>query len=785
MDRRTISDRCNMAGKNNRGSTLLLVIVAMSFIGTIAALILLITYKNLESIQTEMASTANFYSAESAMDELKAAFSEWADEAVRVSYTKWLQDMSETEVDDQEIQFRRMFVAEMRTKLEQKFNEYFKAETGGEPEEVPADPEASTEPEVPAEPVADSHSFSELFDSFGDNIQWNSAAGVPVIVTSDKDNTETTDDDTDIMVKNISILYRDSSGYSTAITTDMEFDIDFPGFAVNQVTNGGKACSEYVIIADGQINNLPTASVNIRGSLYGGGLLDGEYKQSGIKFTGNNTRIYANKIVSRNDLEICDGSKVVIKGLDADEDYTGDLHYADLWLKGIDITGDGPAKADIQGNCYINDDTTMSAKAADGSDLNISGSYYGYNISNFNVNAKDAQNVPLMYGTPEGSSSVILNSFNSRVDFTQCDPLWLAGKAFVSVADRYGPEGANNVAFPEGESLTFRGLQAAYMMPGDCIIGIGHNPITKKEYDALVDPEDTSVRIDLTRSAINGGVKLTDYVNIINPYRVAFVTYNDVVEEGAEDDSKLVYLYLNFTDADSAADYFRTYESKYDELVAERMGNLDNGRILFNPDTIISTGNVIGYEENEETGKVETSIVRANKEYNDSDIEDKQVELINNYSGLINALDENYTGNGNMARVTDSIVDFTKVDDPDIKILQIDDVDDAYDHYKLITGDDITISSSILGGSSYVSAIVIATGNVVIPDNITFTGLIIAAGDVTINGNYNAEPESVAYLAENNEAVARYFKFDTDMSSGGTVTSVDVVNIEYKNWKKN
>lgn len=742
---------------NNKGSTLLLVIVAMSFVAIISAVILVITYRNLESIRNGLSGTDNFYTAETAMDELKMTFNEMSDKAVRSSYTRWLQRVSGTAKDDQEALFKQLFVAEMRKVLKNDFTDkYFGGAASGD--------------------------IDDLFDTFTSDVRWNDAAGDPRIVTSDTFDPHTTDinDDTKLTLENVSVIYKDSGGFSTTITTDYVFEVEYPGLSVKNVTVTNSVCSDYVVIADGQVANVANSNVKVNGSMYGGGYnpastaID-KYDLPGIRLQGGQTTIYGDNIVSKSELEVTDGAKLVIKGLDAAEDYTGELHYADIWAKGLNITGNGPAGMNIQGNCYITDDATLNAVNSGNlgkSYLNVSGSYYGYNTSNSAIGDKDENDVALIYGTPEGSSSVVINSSNSSADFTDCDPLWLAGKSFVSIPDQYGYVDSNNVSIPAGESLSYRGLQSAYLLPGDCIMGVGHNPMTEEEYKKLVKDsnkpslEDGDYFIDLTRSVSNGGVRLINYLNLSQPYRVAFVTYS------ATNKDKLVYLYLNFTNTDKAAEYFQEYEGKYEELVNDRMGSLGNGSIKFNPSTIVSTGNCIGYD------KGDLELYKANKDYNDSDVENKQTELATKYYGMISALDPDFSGINNTSFLTDSIVDMTKVEDA-YKDLDLGTLEGVYEDYHLITGKDINITSNI-------NAIVIATGDVNVASGTNFKGLIIARGNVTVNGNFDADPDAVGYLILYHNDVLPYFKLSTGEEFGtGVVDSTKLINISYANWKKN
>ena len=59
---------------NNKGVSLILVIVTMTFVSIIAALVLALTYNNLQAMRNGLSSSKNFYTAETAIDELKAKF---------------------------------------------------------------------------------------------------------------------------------------------------------------------------------------------------------------------------------------------------------------------------------------------------------------------------------------------------------------------------------------------------------------------------------------------------------------------------------------------------------------------------------------------------------------------------------------------------------------------------------------------------------------------------------------------------------------------------------------
>ena len=152
------------------------------------------------------------------------------------------------------------------------------------------------------------------------------------------------------------------------------------------------------------------------------------------------------------------------------------------------------------------------------------------------------------------------------------------------------------------------------------------------------------------------------------------------------------------------------------------------------------------------------------------------------YSGLITALDEDYTGIGVSQFLSDNFVNMSMVTNTTPVIQELDYTGLAGFKYKFITGKDITISENMAG-------IVLATGNVTVANGVNFRGMIIARGVVQVQGgNLTAEPEEVSELITNNSIVAPYFKIGGDGSSGsstGNILSSELLNIKYENWSKN
>lgn len=725
--------------RDNRGSTLILVIVCMLIVGIIASLILVYTSHNLKMMKESAMTSENFYTAENVVDEFKTRLEEVADQAVRTAYTKWLQEYTLKTADQQEELFKNLFVNELDTLLNSDFLAKY-----------------------------NSSNPSQLLYKFG-------ATDVARLATATTDKNGTT-----LTLKNISISYTDADGMTSEISTDLVFNITYPGFRSNTVKGTNLESPDYIIISDEQITNDVTIPIGkIKGNMYGGGYnpaatTTDKYTNPGIRFNANSyLQIYADKIMTRTTIELADRTSVNIKGLNGEYDYTGTLSYSNLWANNLRLTGlsskTDPVELLIQGNCYLADDLTLDAEA---SSFRLKGTYYGYHANNAYLGKKDDKNdnVQLVAGTPEGSSSIVLNGKDSILDLSEATKIWIAGKTFVSVPSKYGPGASSNISVGQGEAISYRGLQAAYLLPGDCIKGIGHNPMTEEEY-IKYKSDPTNCYVDVSVSRRNGGIRLENYVDRIKPVRIASVDYTS-----SYTNTKIFYFYLNFQSADKAAKYFEDYITYNGELVSSRMTMLGDGKILFDPAVLENTGNVIGYNEN--------TLTYTPGEHLSSDplIEDKQIELSTKFIGLTTSLDENYTGAGTNGFLTDHIVNMSMITNPSQVETDLHYKPDSQNYY-LITGNDVTINTSKAG-------IIIAKGNVYIKNSASFTGLIVARGKVVLQGNVKltADPDNIGYLMKNDPTVAPYFNLKVTSGTSGSGTDIfasDLISISYENWRKN
>lgn len=817
---------------NNKGAALIMVIIALLFVGIIAAVVLSLTNSNIRNVFSRTSSTGNFYSAEKAIDEIKSRLQEYADDAARAAYTDWLQRYSSlyngTEDKSAADLFVEMYVAELAKILE---HDLLKDGAG-----LIDISDLLIEVPVGAGPGKV-------------NVSWTET---PSIVVSDPQK---------LVLKDVGIKYVDDRGYASYITTDLEFTMEYPGMAANAAINLNLPCADYAIIADEQINATAGNPIRVIGSVYGGGL---EVKTEGGTTTetytgegitvenGSTLNVDARYMLTRNLIKLKGTAKLNVKGSHSGNTTLG---YCNIWAKDINLDSvlvnekrEGTPKATVKANIHLSDDLTLDAENS--SFVAEQGSkFYGYNVSNAKADDVDTNGAVNRTGTPEGSSAIVINGKNSTLDLSQASEIWVAGKTFISVPNIGNAMNIYNAvetgdkveaaAFMQGESVSYRAMQAAYLLPGECV-AVGHNPMTIAEYVTILDATTHKVMVNTAANRTAGGVDLDLYVNASDPVRVAFVRY----KSGNKQDI-MVYLYLNFISTNAATEYFKEYSAINRDLVIARMKQFGSaGNILINSANITNTGNVVTYKTKNESGLTEYDINVLNSRYNSAEVEKKQIDLTTRFKALTTSLDEKNLTLGMATRLTDSIVDLTQIEEIGNKVSASEpgytmagtEANGAYKYVGVYTEYDETsnpianhastkgicsdgVNEGAKIGANYcnlyvkrgdldlgsASGIVIVDGNVTVQEDATFCGLIIATGKIIlksgakvintpVNNLYSASVAGVAnnpnyvikYIIQNDETVRKCFKIvedDEDESVNG-ISTLDLISIDYQNWKK-
>lgn len=603
-------DKFKKMKKDNRGSALVMVIISIAFIGTLVAMMVYLVYYNYLMKYTDRAAKNNFYTAESALNEIKAGIEKDVSDAMVESYYKVISEHTADTAQNQQAYFEIEYKENLKNilnvqsqimgpaGLQEDVNYYEPANLVAYWVETPKAATAGSEGAY-METVAHS-SWTGLgtdtgLASFKDE--------GPMVIFKDGNVIE---------FKNIKISYTDEDGYVSIIKTDI--DIETPEINFANVLSLPKL-ETYSLVSSGGIYNgyqrntvthKPAAAPGtqtrtvVTGNVFGGenGIfvngVDGQINFD--KKTGDATTdftVTANRISASNGRSQSDSGSnnrpASRASILVGEDY--EVWATDLYVES--------ATMDVEANCFIQDDLTLDGTYPK---ITMSGRYYGYGSE---------------YGTAANNSAILFNGAHSTIDFSDLKQLTLAGHAYVgsvhyNAADnnpagdyvedwaeynkekeRLDASGAtaswsesgtqvnedvsvsNNSDILMGQSVAAKSDQLMYMVPVECMGYDGDTQILAKnpmtydeytkfattyipEYDAngnVVMKDGKVVYTDQLKYTV---VRLDVVMNKVNASPNSYgATYTPVFRR--VNGTILVYFYLNFTSDEKANEFFRDY----------------------------------------------------------------------------------------------------------------------------------------------------------------------------------------------------------------------------------
>ena len=399
----------NSFHKDDRGASLLAVLILMVVVSAIAVVITKITIVNIQMKEVERGTKKNFYSADAIMDDLRTGAREQAETALENAYADVLQHYVDYTSGGKNAQ--DVFKQNYMNGLEKYF---------ADPMKTPVD--TTNEQGNVVYRVA-GYDADKVKGCILDGTQQGCfvAPADPKYEIDYGTGTFT--------LKDVRVVYKDAQDYETTITTDLVFstpDMNFSG--QSQV----KEFMKYALIADDQIN-VNASNVTVDGSVYAG--------VGGIVASGNGTgELKGRMILTRGDIVADMGSALKV----------GDGNSS-IWAENIMTTGKSAATLNVNGNMYVADDLALNAKE---SKVTLQGNYYGYNFQK-NYGAGDT-----VATDADFSSAIMINGKSSSLNIQNLKYLLLAGRTFISRGNN-----SSNTDIQMGESIAARTNQLAYYVP--------------------------------------------------------------------------------------------------------------------------------------------------------------------------------------------------------------------------------------------------------------------------------------------------------------------------------
>ena len=443
---------------NNQGSTLLTVIICIALIGILGSMMLSVTMTNLQMKIVERGAKENFYSCEVAMEEIKVGIEEVAAEQISTIYKEVIMKnfasyLSYTNEDARNKYIKNMVAIEIVKQLgivEASTPEY-NILTGAT--------KVSANLAIFTGYLTAPPSSTTIDVTIGTDLNTTPIYCTAINVGTESDVVET------VIIEDVSVKMT-KNDYQTSITSNIV--ITLPNFTFDEDIVVGDPETTYhlvapfegyALVADGGIISdnitIGTNTTNtVTGDVYAGeaGItVDSQVMDS----HSHALNINAKNIVTRGNITVEDTGELVIRGIGADIPLvwadnlvtrTSNMYMGSTWKTTMDIAG----------VCLIKDDLTLDGN---NSEVIIDGAYVGYTGTH----------------TEEGSS-IIINGTGSSMDLQGLHSLILAGRAHVSIDDPL-----KEADILTGESIAFKSNQKAYLIPGKFIENTNHNPVTQAD----------------------------------------------------------------------------------------------------------------------------------------------------------------------------------------------------------------------------------------------------------------------------------------------------------------
>lgn len=336
---------------DNRGASLVVVIITIAFIGILVSMLMYITFMNFKIKTADVKNKNSFYTAENALEEIKAGLQGEVSEAMGSAYLDIMQNYGIYSDDERSENFEWSYMTALRDKLKV--------------------------------PGTDNYYQVSVLTGYLQETAWNEATQTGAKISAeDADKGVLLMLEDGVVLKDVTVTYVSADGNVSRIETDIRLAL--PEVSFNESFKLPDILS-YCLIAN---NNLQvnSGSNTFVGSAYGG--------RNGIQIN-NNSVVNVSKadlLVTDQTVTINGGSTLVIA-----ED-------CNLWAENIVVDS---SNLDLGGTAYIGDDLTIDGSY---SKVTIRNTYYGYGYGDYGGSASVGVTESLLAATLEEMDGGLLTA---------------------------------------------------------------------------------------------------------------------------------------------------------------------------------------------------------------------------------------------------------------------------------------------------------------------------------------------------------------------------------------
>ena len=512
-----------MKRNDNRGSSILMVILVAAGIGVMAAIALWVSLRNVQMKTTDAEIKESFYSAEGVLEQVKAGVKQKAEAAYKEAVTKDLENFAKYGNSSQTPAGAASSTVSEKARRAEDFKKNFK-------DTFKSSIDRGTAGEYNIK------SISNLVDKSLLNSPTYPYAVVSAMNGGFSRNEGIVKDEDDkLVLKGIRVRYVSEDEQVSEIVTDITVAVPKPDVIAS---TSDLDLFDYAIIGDKGVEVI-AGHVDIKGSVYAG-FSDALNKQAFVAKSSTNVGLYDKTLIANGTVYVAGNASLKASP------------NQKIWAGNILLNG---GRAELTGASYVADDLTLSGER---SSAKISGTYKGYG------NDKNVAG---------SSSAIIINGKDSSIDMSGAKEVALAGYSYIATGNERlrlpnSAEARDNKDIKMGESIAVKGNQIAYLMPGEWIgtdsnkeSKFGHNPLSYDEYKKLLNERDSSgknyVLVDTKARAYKTGKTFEDYGVTKSDLDANYTKIFVQPITGISSDG-LVYFYVNLPQ-DKAARYFSDF----------------------------------------------------------------------------------------------------------------------------------------------------------------------------------------------------------------------------------
>lgn len=733
--------------RDNRGSTLLVVIMAMLMLGVLGTVSLYTTYVNYTVKITERKATNNFYTAEMVMEEIKAGLEKDVSIAFTEAYLEIMQNYGAYDPVQKAVQFQHRYLTSLSARLA----------SDGRSDQVDLSMLEGYISEA-------QRGASEL------RLSPESAAGGSLIQYDDS-----------VVIQGLELTYTNTSGYVAVIATDIVLKIPTILFEEDSALPDVLA---YSLIADQELRFDQGGDYQVRGNIYGG--------KNGIYLNLNADVKFSPTSGSLDHVVATGGNVHVNSGAEFRLDAA-----SSLWAEGIIVDS---ADVSLLGKSFVHDDLTINGK---GSNVTLAGTYYGFgyeSVSTRQYGPASSSSILI-----NGTRTTLDLSLLTELGLAGQAYIGTTDMAGRVTAPGDGTEFASTDV-RMGESLSVQSNQLAYLVPPECIgyingeCVLGANPVNLaayRQYKTLEEEASNFSEVDLSKVTLG-----TETPRTLREYGAE---WQKVFYQSQGSSNAWVYYYLKFDSAQQANAFFADYyEQNRDELNQYIGVYLDSYSAPVGRQKLNLAGNAVYYDEEADKFVLEPAGYSGEGVGEGEDPGLAALLDYENYTGMYQALNVNLTMNyaaltaEQITRnsVFHNIVDVVKI--REYLGTESEKTVTAAGGQKVLLVDNAEGEVYTLPEDSSLNA-VIATGSVEVAHN--FKGMILSGGTIyVVNGalvESDSDAVSLALQADGGNILSCFWEgadfqvVPTPTPAEGTpepdgydeeITTNSLVS--YRNWKK-